>query len=130
MIRIKKITEDLISFINNAMSTGGHNLNLFPEAAFEGTPIPFMIYRRTNVDDKVSKDGLYERTLTFDVDIVTNKYNDGIDILDDLSDAFYHTILTGTYNYGTEVVNITESVDAENGLFVQTITLTISASQI
>jgi hypothetical protein len=128
MIKIKTITEDLVMFINGIMSSTGRTLNLYPGAAFEGTKIPFMIYRRSNIDDLVSKDGLCNRNLTFDIDIVTNNYNDGVEILDDISEAFYGSSFTGTYTYDVKIFSIMESVDAESGLFIQTITVTISAS--
>lgn len=128
MIKIKTITEDLVTFINTLMTTKGRTINIYPEAAFEGTQIPFLIYRRTNIDDTVSKDGVVGRSVTFDIDVVTSDYITGVEIMDDLTEAIYYGQLVGTsHSYERRMVNITETMDAENNLFVQTITFTIEA---
>lgn len=127
MITLKTITEDMLTFVNGCLLSHNRNINVYPQAAVEGTKVPFIIYHRTNIDDMVTKDGLSNRKVSYDIDIVTNDYITGVEIVDELTEAFYYGQLQGQRGYDRKVNNIVEMVDAENNLFIQTISITIEA---
>lgn len=124
MIKIVEITLDFVALI----STNTHITGIFPQAAVAGTKLPFIIYRRNNINDHASKDGIHRRDVTFDIDIITNTYTSGLEVLDELTAILYgKQFVNPHYGYDVKVDNITESLDTEQELFIQTITCTIEA---
>lgn len=56
---------------------------VFPIVAENGTNYPFVVYTRTSVTPKtMTKDGVYEDTVTFQVSAISNSYNQSIVVAD------------------------------------------------
>ena len=73
--------------------------NVFPIVAEEGTQQPFIVYNRDNLNLQKCIDGTYQGDVSFTVNIVTNKYQEGLQIasqvIDKIFRKFNNTRLTG-----------------------------------
>lgn len=53
---------------------------VFPIVAASGTDYPFIVYRKTSINSNGCKDGYYEDNVNFSITILTEDYEQGINI--------------------------------------------------
>lgn len=108
-------TEEVTSILNTITN------NVFPLCAVEGTKIPFIIYRRTGTQTlTLTKDGMNGTEMSFDVDVVTERYSMGLTLLD----ALHKTLRSKFPNI--VIQNSSELFDDQQNLYIQQISFTIT----
>ena len=56
---------------------------IYPIVAENGTEYPFIVYTKTGITPKdATKDGRYEDTVNFQVTVVSDSYNESVDVAD------------------------------------------------
>lgn len=93
----------------------------FPLIAENSTSFPFLIYSRESLEPSYCKDGLYEDEVSMTVKVVSNTYDQGISIAQEVRE-----ILT-LRNYTTEDMKINSQLSSayesyENDSYIQTLT--------
>lgn len=95
----------------------------YPIVAREDTPTPFITYQRTSAEFVSNKDFTQLNQHTFEFDIVTNEYAEGVD----LTEKLINTLLN--YNYralGIKSISVSSASEAfTDNKFVQTITIEV-----
>ena len=62
-----------------------HTDKIFPIVAENGTTYPYIVYKRTNLNSSVfSKDGLCEDTCDYSITIVSDKYDEGVELANEV----------------------------------------------
>jgi hypothetical protein len=80
-IKIGKLINARLS--QDAELTSKVDNNIFPIVAENGTNYPFVVYTRTGITPKTAtKDGRYEDTVNFQVTVVSDSYNESVDVAD------------------------------------------------
>lgn len=124
MISIKTSTMEFVSLLTKVVS------NVFPQAAVAGTKLPFIIYRRNTISNRNSKDSVYQSDISFDIDIVTESYIDGLDYLDSLLDNLQRVAIDNpTYNYRITIDSVADMFDEQQELFIQRVGCTLQVSR-
>lgn len=96
---------------------------VYPLCAVAGTKIPFIIYRRTNSQPlSFTKDGMSGIRMSFDIELVTESYTDGLTLLDALHVALVHRYPE------FQIVNTGELFDSDQNLYIQQISITIDVN--
>lgn len=124
MISIKTSTMEFVSLLTKVVS------NVFPQAAVAGTKLPFIIYRRNTISNLNSKDSIYQSDISFDIDIVTESYMDGLEYLDSLLNKLQRVSIDNpTYNYRITIDSVADMFDEQQELFIQRIGCTLQVSR-
>lgn len=124
MISIKTSTMEFVSLLTKVVS------NVFPQAAVAGTKLPFIIYRRNTISNLNSKDSVYQSDISFDIDIVTESYMDGLEYLDSLLNKLQRVSIDNpTYNYRITIDSVADMFDEQQELFIQRIGCTLQVSR-
>ena len=104
--------------------------NVFPQAAVAGTKLPFIIYRRNTISNLNSKDSVYQSDISFDIDIVTESYMDGLEYLDSLLNKLQRVSIDNpTYNYRITIDSVADMFDEQQELFIQRVGCTLQVSR-
>jgi hypothetical protein len=56
------------------------DVEVYPLVADNDAKLPFIVYKRVNLESSGSKDGYYEDKVTMEVVVVTDKYYRGIEL--------------------------------------------------
>ena len=124
MISIKTSTMEFVSLLTKVVS------NVFPQAAVAGTKLPFIIYRRNTISNLNSKDSVYQSDISFDIDIVTESYMDGLEYLDSLLNKLQRVSIDNpTYNYRITIDSVADMFDEQQELFIQRVGCTLQVSR-
>lgn len=124
MISIKTSTMEFVSLLTKVVT------NVFPQAAVAGTKLPFIIYRRNTISNLNSKDSVYQSDISFDIDIVTESYMDGLEYLDSLLNKLQRVSIDNpTYNYRITIDSVADMFDEQQELFIQRIGCTLQVSR-
>lgn len=124
MISIKTSTMEFVSLLTKVVT------NVFPQAAVAGTKLPFIIYRRNTISNLNSKDSIYQSDISFDIDIVTESYMDGLEYLDSLLNKLQRVSIDNpTYNYRITIDSVADMFDEQQELFIQRIGCTLQVSR-
>lgn len=124
MISIKTSTTEFVSLLTKVVT------NVFPQAAVAGTTIPFIIYRRNNITNLNSKDSIYQSDISFDIDIVTESYIDGLDYLDSLLNNLQRVAIDNpTYKYRITIDSVADMFDEQQELFIQRVGCALQVSR-
>jgi len=117
-LRIGKIVYSKIgSLVNN---------RCYPLIAENGTTYPFIIYQRDSLDSTFCKDGVYEDEVNVSVRVVTDTYNEGIDLAQSVREAM--TFNNYTIEDGGTYTSLMVQADEEftNDAYVQTLIFRIT----
>lgn len=101
------------------------NNRCFPIVAENTTNMPFIVYQRESTSNGKTKDGgLYEESHNIQISIVTEKYDEGIALAQEVFNKFedFEGKLEGIEITDTKITSISE---AYNGAYIQYINLTI-----
>lgn len=103
---------------------------LFPIVAENGTNYPFLVYSRDSLYSSICKDGLYEDSVSFTINIVADTYAVGISIAQRVREIIQVSVLSNT---DIKLTNIqlsgaSESYDTDS--YVQTLQFTATINQI
>lgn len=80
-------TLNIGKYIYNALTQSKTiTCKVYPLVADNNAKFPFIIYRRLNLISKTTKDGLYEDTVTMEIDVITETYTEGVDIANKVRD--------------------------------------------
>lgn len=115
-------------YIYNLLSDINTKCKVYPLVADNDAKFPFIIYKRVGLYDSTTKDGYTnEDTLNYEIKVVTDTYQKGIDIANDVRQAIEHA--TKTYSDMTiediRLINATE--DYMENAFIQTLNFQFSA---
>lgn len=115
-------------YIFSLLSDINAECKVYPLVADNDAKFPFIIYKRVELFDNTTKDGYTnEDTLTYEIKVVTDTYQKGIDIANDVRKAIEHG--TKTYSDMTiediRLINATE--DYMENAFIQTLNFQLSA---
>lgn len=117
-LRIGKIVYSKIgSLVNN---------RCYPLVAENGTTYPFIIYQRDSLDSMFCKDGVYEDEVNVSVRVVTDTYNEGIDLAQSVRESM--TFNNYTNEEGGTYSSLMVQADEEftNDAYVQTLIFRIT----
>lgn len=117
-LRIGKIVYSKIgSLVNN---------RCYPLVAENGTTYPFIIYQRDSLDSMFCKDGVYEDEVNVSVKVVTDTYNEGIDLAQSVRESM--TFNNYTIEEGGTYSSLMVQADEEfsNDAYVQTLIFRIT----
>jgi hypothetical protein len=117
-LRIGKIVYSKIgSLVNN---------RCYPLIAENGTTYPFIIYQRDSLDSMFCKDGVYEDEVNVSVRVVTDTYNEGIDLAQSVREAM--TFNNYTIEDGGTYTSLMVQADEEfnNDAYIQTLIFRIT----
>ncbi len=82
---------------NSALNTSLSN-KVYPLCAPADTTFPFVVYNRTNVYSKDhTKDGWLTDDCSFQITVVSDKYDETVDIADSIRDLFENCIMSYSY---------------------------------
>ena len=94
---------------------------VYPLIADQGTTFPFITYRRSGAGDSSSKDSIYEETTNVEIVIVSNNYEESIDIAQKCRD-----ILETARTKKIKKISLADAYeDYQEDSFVQTLIFTI-----
>ena len=79
MIRIGKVINGLLGA--NEIIKEAVGIKIYPILAAEETQPPFIVYKRTAMKPSYSKDGLYGDDGTVQIDVISQDYAEGVDIM-------------------------------------------------
>lgn len=116
------------SYIYSLLSDIDTKCKVYPLVADNDAKFPFIIYKRVGLFDSTTKDGYTnEDTLNYEIKVVTDTYQKGIDIANDVRRAIEHG--DKTYSDMTiediRLINATE--DYMENAFIQTLNFQLSA---
>jgi hypothetical protein len=97
---------------------------VFPLVAENGTNYPFCIYHRTGFNNAPLSKDLFVQTIEYEISIVSDKYEESIQLITLLYDFFNSGFFKYDKNLKTE---INDSSEDYNQAFIQTITIIDSA---
>ena len=96
------------------------NGKIYPLIAENNTEFPFVIYTRTGLNEEICKDGVYQDDITLSIQVITDKYADGIDIAQQVRELL--TLHTSTmYSH-----MISASEEYANDAYIQTLVFSIN----
>lgn len=115
---ILSTNQDITRYVGN---------NIYRLIAKNGTKFPYIIFHRESVELPSTKDFIHETVSVVELNIVSDKYNTGIEIADKVLQIFLNTKGThaGIDIKKVEYISCSESYDDEDQAFVQTLTLKI-----
>jgi hypothetical protein len=100
-----------------------HFDRVYPLCAVAGTDVPFIIYRRVGAMDRVAtKDGWSGTEISYEVEVVTDTYKDGLELLDDV---IYNLVHNSTDQHQVVISNTSELFDDQQNLYIQQIQLVL-----
>jgi len=116
-ILITKYIVDLLEA--NTQLTNYVGNKIYPIDAKQGTTFPFIVIRRTNISAEYSKDGRTKDTVGFSVIIVSDSYEDSVNIAQLVRETLelYRGEVDATKIFYITFTGITE--DLYNNAFVQ-----------
>ena len=110
-----QIGKDIKSLLNNACD------RVYPLIADQGTKFPFITYRRSGSGDQQNKDSIYEETTNVEIVVVSNTYEESIDIAQKCRDIFE----TSKTQKIKKISLADAQEDYQEDAFVQTLIFTI-----
>ena len=116
------------SYIYSLLADINVKCKVYPLVADNDAKFPFILYKRVGLYDNTTKDGYTnEDTLNYEIKVVTDTYQKGIDIANDVRQAIEH----GTKTYSDMTIsdirlNAADEQYMENA-FVQTLNFQFSA---
>lgn len=102
------------------------NNRCYPLIAENGTSYPFIIYQRDSLDSMFCKDGVYEDEVNVSVKVVTDTYNEGIDLAQSVRETM--TFNNYTIEEGGTYTSLMVQADEEfnNDAYIQTLIFRIT----
>lgn len=120
MIKIKQVTEDLVTVLKSV------NQRTFPMLAKEGTSLPFITYERISISPDNTKDGAQNMHTSFQVNIVSKEYIQGVELLDNI--IYQVTRMNSKYDLLHRVTIAGASEEAFDDGYAQTLSIDINTS--
>lgn len=120
MIEIHKVTQDLVTALKRVTP------NVYPIVAPQGTSLPFITYSRSGIGTDTSKDGEYDMDIYYQLNIITQGYDGGLQLVDAVRTAL-RTITSNHYRYEVTVTGSSE--EAYDDGYAQHFNFTINASR-
>lgn len=116
------------SYIYSLLADIDAKCKVYPLVADNDAKFPFILYKRVGLYDNTTKDGYTnEDTLNYEIKVVTDTYQKGIDIANDVRKAIEH----GTKTYSDMTISDIRLVGADEqymeNAFVQTLNFQFSA---
>lgn len=115
MISVRTITQGIYNVLKGVTD------NVFPLVATEGTNTPFIVFERSNFNERNTKDGDSDLDVTFSIKVVTATYFEGLTLVDDIREDFHH--LTTHYNMTPVLVSSGEEYTTDG--YVQTLNFSL-----
>ena len=105
------------------------NNKIYPLIANENTTFPFIVYRRSGISESETKDKLYAEYVDVELNIVTDRYEESIEIAE-----MGKSILEKTRGTVEEIdirkISVTDAEeDYSNDAFIQKLTLKINTNK-
>lgn len=99
--------------------------NIFPIVAEDGTPYPFITYKRTGLTSNGCKDGYYEDEVRVEIKAICSTYIQSVEVINRIRDLFerQHIKYEGMNIEDTYIENASENY--EYNAFTQTINLVL-----
>lgn len=91
MIDSLKIGRTIFQKLNTITELNGQ---IFPLIAENDTAFPFVIYSRSGFESEICKDGIYQDNVTMTIQVITDNYNDGIEIAQEARELLTFSIPT------------------------------------
>ena len=120
MIKIQEISEDLVRTLKTV------NSKVFPMLAKEGTSLPFITYQRLSISPENTKCGVPSLTTTWQIDIVSKEYLQGVALLDTVISQV--TRMNSPYDLSHRVFISGASEEAFDDGYAQTLNIDIETS--
>ena len=103
---------------------------VYPLVADNDAKFPFIIYKRVGLYDNTTKDGYTnEDTLNYEIKVVTDTYQKGIDIANDVRRAIEHGDKTYSDMTISDIRLINSTEDYMENAFIQTLNFQFSAQK-
>lgn len=117
-------------YIYSLLSDINTKCKVYPLVADNDAKFPFVIYKRVGLFDNTTKDGYTnEDTLNYEIKVVTDTYQKGIDLANDVRRAIEY----GTKTYSDMIISdirlVSASEEYMENAFVQTLNFQFNANK-